>query len=76
MIGLEFLMLTFKTGFDFSAMTFKSSMAPLTAVDEALEALWGANAAAEPARVANRTAFIVNVLLGIECREIEQVDNP
>jgi hypothetical protein len=56
---LIIFLLTFKTGLDFSAMAFKSSIAPLTAV-EALEALWGTKAAAEPARAANRTVFMVN----------------
>jgi len=49
---------TFKTGLDFSAITFKSSKAPLMAV-EALEELCGANAAAVPATAAKRTAFMV-----------------
>ena len=66
--------LTFKTGLDFSAMDFKSSMAPFTAV-EALEALWGAKAAAEPARVAKRTTFMVETLLffGREMQESEMI---
>ena len=51
--------LTFKTGFDFSAMAFKSSKALFKAVED-LDALWETKAVAEPARVAKRTAFMVN----------------
>ena len=54
----KFIQLTFKTGLDFSATSFKSSMAPFMAV-EALVALWGAKAAAEAARAAKRIVFMV-----------------
>ena len=49
---------TFKTGFDFSAMDFKSSRPALTAVEVRADGA-GAKAAADPMTVARRESFIM-----------------